>query len=223
MSEVTAIQAVAEVMKEVSSVGKEGFNDFDKYNFRGIDGVMNAVGPALRKHGVVTIPLIEEIHHGTTTTGKGAVMTQIRLKMRLQWYGPAGDHVDTVVWGEAFDRGDKATAKAHSVAYRTAVLQTLCLPTQEPDPDESSYEQGRREMNGPDRDKYVSDFAAKLLATEKAGDVESLRGVLDWAMKRSDGELVRMTQQTMQRLQDAQHASQDVVDGEVMPDGSNTA
>lgn len=222
MSEITAVQAVAEVMKEVSSVGKEGFNSFDKYNFRGIDGVMNAVGPALRKHGVVTIPLVEEIIHGTTTTGKGAVMTQIRLKMRLQWYGPAGDHVDTVVWGEAFDRGDKATAKAHSVAYRTAVLQTLCLPTQEPDPDESSYEQGQRDMNGAEREKYVQDFAEKLLATEKAGDLNSLQGVLKWATDRSDGELVRMTQQTIQRLQQAQQAPP-VVDGEVMPDGPDTA
>lgn len=220
MSEMTAIQAVAEVMKEVSSVGKEGFNSFDKYNFRGIDGVMNAVGPALRKHGVVTIPVIDEIVHGTTTTGKGAVMTQIRLKMRLQWYGPAGDHVDTVVWGEAFDRGDKATAKAHSVAYRTAVLQTLCLPTQEPDPDESSYEQGRQEAPGQGREEFVKQFADKLLASEKAGDMTTLRNVLDWAVKRSDGELVNMAKKTIERVEN--QLSQ-VVDGEVIPDGSNPA
>lgn len=219
MTEMTAIQAVAEVMKEVSSVGKEGFNSFDKYNFRGIDGVMNAVGPALRKHGVVTIPVIDEIVHGTTTTGKGAVMTQIRLKMRLQWYGPAGDHVETVVWGEAFDRGDKATAKAHSVAYRTAVLQTLCLPTQEPDPDESSYEQGRQEVSGQGREEFVKQFADKLLASEKAGDMATLRNVLDWAVKRSDGELVNMAKKTIERVENQSQ----VVDGEVIPDGSNTA
>lgn len=219
MTEMTAIQAVAEVMKEVSSVGKEGFNSFDKYNFRGIDGVMNSVGPALRKHGVVTIPIIEEIIHGTTTTGKGAVMTQIRLKMRLQWFGPAGDHVDTVVWGEAFDRGDKATAKAHSVAYRTAVLQTLCLPTQEPDPDESSYEQGRQEAPGQGREEFVKQFADKLLASEKAGDMTTLRNVLDWAVKRSDGELVNMAKKTIERVENQSQ----VVDGEVIPDGSNTA
>jgi hypothetical protein len=43
--------------------------------------------------------------------------------------------------GEAFDMGDKATAKAMSVAYRTCLLQALTIPTDDPDPDESSYEQ----------------------------------------------------------------------------------
>jgi hypothetical protein len=38
------------------------------------------------------------------------------------------------------DSGDKATAKAMSVAYRTALLQVLCLPTDEPDPDSHTYE-----------------------------------------------------------------------------------
>src|SRR5690606_2912843 len=43
-------------------------------------------------------------------------------------------------YGEALDSGDKATAKAHSVAYRTFLLQALTIPTHEPDPDESSPE-----------------------------------------------------------------------------------
>jgi len=40
---------------------------------------------------------------------------------------------------ESMDSGDKATAKAMSVAFRTALLQTLCLPTDESDPDADSY------------------------------------------------------------------------------------
>ena len=46
---------------------------------------------------------------------------------------PDGDlYVSSV--GEAFDAGDKATPKAMSVAYRTMLLQTLCLPTGEVEP-----------------------------------------------------------------------------------------
>jgi hypothetical protein len=37
-----------------------------------------------------------------------------------------GDHIDTETPGEAFDAGDKATAKAMSVAFRTCLLQALC-------------------------------------------------------------------------------------------------
>ena len=44
-----------------------------------------------------------------------------------------------VVIGEAGDSGDKATPKAMSVALRTALLQTLMLPTDEPDPDSFTY------------------------------------------------------------------------------------
>jgi len=58
----------------------------------------------------------------------------------VTWYGPEGDQLSSVAAGEAFDSGDKATAKAHSVAFRTALLQTLCLPTDEPDPDSKTYE-----------------------------------------------------------------------------------
>lgn len=140
--QITAVQALVRVMQDLKAVGKEGRNTFDNYNFRGIDGVMNAVGPVFRKHAVVALPDVVEYQRRDVTSSKGAAMTSVALKMVVRFYGPAGDHIDCTVWGEAFDRGDKATAKAHSVAFRTALLQTLCLPTQESDPDEYSYEQG---------------------------------------------------------------------------------
>ncbi|STD70275.1 ERF family protein [Corynebacterium renale] len=40
--------ALARVMADVKAVGKSGYNSHQNYNFRGIDGVMNGVGPALR-------------------------------------------------------------------------------------------------------------------------------------------------------------------------------
>ena len=210
----TVFEAVAAVMDEVKAVGKDGQNTFDKYNFRGIDGVMNAVGPALRAHKVIAVPMVDHAEYGTSTTGKGAVMTTVRIKMTVRWYGPAGDHFDTVVWGEAFDRGDKATAKAHSVAFRTAMLETLCLPTQEPDPDEHSYEQGSRPSTPQrTREQYVQDFSDKLLGLESAGEEQGVRNLLGFVTKQSDGELVVMAQKVLSRMTA-------VADAEVVPDGS---
>ena len=140
MSDQSIIKALADVMRDIKYVGKDGKNDFDNYNFRGIDGVMNAVGPVFRKHGVVAIPEVVDYKRATVESSNGRAMTSVALQMRVHFYGPAGDSIDATVWGEAFDRGDKATAKAHSVAFRTALLQTLCLPTQDPDPDEFSYQ-----------------------------------------------------------------------------------
>lgn len=167
------VQALSAVMNEVKAVTKDGKNTFDKYNFRGIDGTMNAVGPALRNHGVIAVPMVTELEHGTVTTGKGAVMTTVNLKMTVRWYGPAGDFIESITWGEAFDRGDKATAKAHSVAFRTAMLETLCLPTQEPDPDEFSYDRGNTE-------ELVSTLK---IAVSNVATLDELRGIWNDANK----------------------------------------
>lgn len=139
-------QAMNAVMNDVTAVGKEGKNDHDGYRFRGIDGVTNAVGPALRKHGVIVVPTVLEREYETVTVGaRDTKMASVRLLIKFTWYGPDGDSIESVAAGEAFDRGDKATAKAHSVAFRTAMIQTLCLPTDEPDPDEESYERSAQQ------------------------------------------------------------------------------
>ena len=51
--------ALAAVMNDVTHVGKEGKNSAQAYSFRGIDGVLNAVGPAFRRHGVIALPHVE--------------------------------------------------------------------------------------------------------------------------------------------------------------------
>ena len=42
--------------------------------------------------------------------------------------------------GQASDSGDKAVPKAMSVAYRTVLLQALCIPAGDPDPDSQVHE-----------------------------------------------------------------------------------
>ena len=140
------LTALHAVMAEIKAVGKEGWNNYSNYNFRGIDGVLNAVGPALRQHRVVLIPTVEHIDYDSVPAKGGAMMTAVRLQMRVALYAMDGSSIAATVWGEAFDSGDKATAKAHSVALRTALIQMLALPTQEPDPDETTYERRNAHM-----------------------------------------------------------------------------
>lgn len=141
MTEATIYQALADVMRAVKSVGKDGFNQHDRYKFRGIDGVVNAVGPALRDAGVFVIPDVRSYEYGSVVVGKNRTeMGHARVVVAYTFYGPAGDSVVASAPGEAFDSGDKATAKAMSVAFRTALLQSLALPTDDPDPDIHSYE-----------------------------------------------------------------------------------
>lgn len=137
----TVVQALASVMAEVQSVGKDGKNTQQGYNFRGIDGVVNAVGPALRKHGVVIIPTLLESNYRDIEVGKNrTLMREVTVTVRYTIHGPAGDTLEGTVVGESMDSGDKGTAKAFSVAYRTFLLQALTIPTHQPDPDEQTYE-----------------------------------------------------------------------------------
>lgn len=219
----TVFEAINAVMNDVRAVGKEGFNKHQQFQFRGIDGVMNAVGPALRNHGVVAVPMVEEAQYGTVQTNRGGTMSTVRVKMRVRWYGPAGDSFDSVTYGEAFDSGDKATAKAHSVAFRTAILQTLCLPTQESDPDEHTYERAsqqqiqeqQRQQEAQAKKAWLAEQAQKLMDAEKAGDVAAITRVRDWAAQKSIPELNAMAKQTLERME-AAGLVQDELGGEVV-------
>lgn len=137
-------EALNAVMKQVGAVRKLDRNtQGGGYNFRGIDAVTNAVYPAFCDHGVFCTPNVLEYNYGTVVVGnRRTEMGHARLTVEFTFYGPAGDSVKAVACGEAFDSGDKATAKAHSVALRTALLQTLMLPTDETDPDSHTYERG---------------------------------------------------------------------------------
>lgn len=136
----TIMQALASVMRDVQAVGKDGFNTNQKYKFRGIDAVVNAVGPAFREHGVIATPEVETSTFRDVKTSGGKPSRECTLTVRYRFYGPAGDFIEAVVPGESMDSGDKGAAKAMSVAYRIALLQVLCIPTDDVDPDESSYE-----------------------------------------------------------------------------------
>lgn len=142
-SKPTIYEALASVMSDVQAVKKADRNDAQRFMFRGIDAVVNAVGPALRKHGVTVSPRVDLYEYGTVTVGSGdkaRPMGHVRVLVTYTFHGPAGDSLPAQAPGEAFDAGDKATPKAMSVAFRTALLQALALPTDEPDPDATTYE-----------------------------------------------------------------------------------
>jgi len=138
-----AQQVIVAVMQEVSSVAKKDKNQSQGFSFRGIDAVMNAVGPAFRKAGGFVSPGVLSIDNTAVPSASGKAPHVVRLTVKYSVYGSEGEPISGVVAAEAFDSGDKATAKAMSVAYRTFLLQLLCLPTDEPDPDHDSYEIGK--------------------------------------------------------------------------------
>lgn len=134
-------QAWSAVMQTVESVAKRDRNTDQNFPFRGIDSVLNAVGPALRAHRVFVVPTtVEVVSEERYVTKKGTSMHAVILRVTWTVRGPNQTSFQGVTLGQAADSGDKVIAKAQSVAYRVFLINSLALPTGEPDPDSYSHE-----------------------------------------------------------------------------------
>ena len=125
-------KAISEVQKELSEkgIGKAQYNEFDKYRFRGIDDVYNALGPVLARHGLVIYPEVKSRETIERTSQKGGMMLHVILDVTYHFIGDDGSEILVPVIGEAMDRGDKAINKAFSAAYKLACFQVFCIPVE---------------------------------------------------------------------------------------------
>lgn len=141
--------ALSNAMSDIQSVGKDSHFSapgMGTFNFRGIDATVNAVGPALRKHGIVPLPIAQDIIYRDTKTTGGKDTREVTVKATYRLYGPMGDYVEVTSPGESLDTGDKGTAKAMSVAFRILLLQMFAVPTGDADPDSQVYQRGEHEQ-----------------------------------------------------------------------------
>ena len=88
MSDAPAIYgALADVMESVKGLAKRDRNAQGGFNFRGIDAVVNAVGPGLRKARVVVVPDVREYQYGEILVGKNRTpMGHARVVVAYTFY-----------------------------------------------------------------------------------------------------------------------------------------
>ena len=134
---------MVDVMRDVGAIGKDQKNTFHGYQFRGIDDVMNGLHGPMVRHGVFVLPEVLETEAEWTQDQKGKPQRVVSLRVAFHFYGEAGDCVTAVAQGEAFTNDDKAANQAMSAAFKYAMLQSFCIPTQDMgDADRSSPEVG---------------------------------------------------------------------------------
>lgn len=134
-------ESMAAVMEDCGAVAKNDKNPQQGYKYRGIDAVMNALNPALRKNHVFVVPEVLEQTREERQTTKGATLIYSITKVRYTFYAEDGSNVSAVVIGEGMDSGDKSMNKAMSAAFKYACFQTLCIPTEEMrDSEEETHE-----------------------------------------------------------------------------------
>lgn len=137
-----------QVAKNIGAVGKGQKNTQQGYSFRGIDDLMNSVGPALIEAGVfVTVESMnrsETIKDVTRSNGKSGVDKHVSLRVKYTFHAEDGSNVSSTVDSEGLDSGDKATNKALSAAFKYALIQTFVVATVDmEDADRTSPEHGK--------------------------------------------------------------------------------
>lgn len=163
-------EALANVMKDCTAVGKDSKNPQQGYKYRGIDAVMNAVNPALTKNRVFVAPeVLEATREERTSTGKGTLLIYSIAKVRYTFYAEDGTSVTAVVIGEGMDSGDKSMNKAMSAAFKYALFQVLCIPTEEMiDSETDSPEPQAKKQNAPTRKPPA--IESESYAVEESGE-----------------------------------------------------
>ncbi|MGX7895497.1 ERF family protein [Tsuneonella sp. HG222] len=157
---------IAAVQGELAhtGIGKDSENSFDRYKFRGIDAVYNALAPLLAKHGLCVLPRIIDRESIERVSKKGDPMFYVTVTAEFDFVSADDGSVHTVrTYGEAMDRSDKATNKAMSAAYKYAAFMAFAIPTEgDNDADASTPEvevgvvrdTARESAIGPDSPKH---------------------------------------------------------------------
>lgn len=118
-------------LRGTSAIAKDKKNAQQGYRFRGIDDVYNALHPIFEENGVLPVPEVLESRREERQTKGGGNLIYTVLKLKVTFYAEDGSNVSAIVQGEGMDSADKSTNKAMSAAYKYALFQLLCIPTEE--------------------------------------------------------------------------------------------
>jgi len=135
------VAAMADIAK--TGIAKTSRADLGgaKVNFRGIEAAMNEMSVVLIRHGISVTPAYSDLTITERDKGGGKATRFVTVKGRFTFAAADGSSVACECYGEAMDSGDKATTKAQSVAFRTALFQQFVVPTMAMDPEADGEEE----------------------------------------------------------------------------------
>lgn len=173
----TTYEAVRAVKREVGVIAKSRSTDSSsedfRYQFRGVEELLEVLGPLCEKHGVITTPVLAgEVDSTQYDTRRGGHMHRVMATYEV-WAYATPDLEDRMLlgrWrGEAADSGDKASTKAGSVAYREIMFKAFSIPTRgsQDDPEGDGDQEEKRAASAADRAEQQK--AAQLAGAQARG------------------------------------------------------
>jgi hypothetical protein len=163
-------------MHEVGAVGKDDVNQQQKFNYRSIDSLVNALSPVMAKHGVFIVPLCANPVQEERVTKSGSAQVLATIEYHFRVYGPAGDWIEGCTIGQGIDMSDKAMNKAMTAGYKYAVAQVFAIAYAGVDEgDAQTIERGHKDT-GPQVTLEDVHNRIKVSADLLGMDVESITG-----------------------------------------------
>ena len=152
------------IMWKIGDIGKDRTNKIQNYQFRGIDDMYNALNQHLTEEKVFFTSEILSTEREERESKNGGTLIYSVITMKFTAYAEDWSNVSSTTVGEAMDSGDKSMNKAMSTAYKYALMQIFCIPTEDdkdtenssPEPKPKAKTQTVDTPTGATRIKYFS-------------------------------------------------------------------
>lgn len=127
------------VMNACRYMPKDGYNDYQKYKYATAAGMFAKINDALTAEGLYTTLATELQDMRELTTAKGNVEKFVVVKVQIRVCdAETGESVVFEGLGSGQDLGDKAIAKAQTMALKYAYIGGLCIAMAD-DPEAGNY------------------------------------------------------------------------------------
>lgn len=113
----------------IEGVGKSRENADQRYKFRGIDDILNALAAPMAKAQLIVFPLIKNRTESLRERDNGKFTTRVSLDVVFNFVSAKdGSSIPCRIQSEAHDYSDKATNKAISFAMKYAFISVFNIP-----------------------------------------------------------------------------------------------
>ncbi|NTW04555.1 MAG: hypothetical protein HGA27_00370 [Peptococcaceae bacterium] len=136
-------EKLVQVMDECAYVQKDSENKEQKYKYVSAAAVLDKVNTALVKAKLASIPEFTVISEKEKATSRGGIWQLVTVQCKLQIIdADSGESVTVISLGTGTDPGDKAAAKAQTMALKYAWLTALNIETgDDPEADDKTDKQ----------------------------------------------------------------------------------
>lgn len=123
-----AIHAISAELAQ-HGIAKDRVNQTDEYKYRSIDDLLDRLAPLLARHRLCVLPraLERSVIERRDDAHHLLFHACLHVAFTLTSVEDGSSHI-VEAYGEALDASDKATAKAMTAAYKSAMIQTFCIP-----------------------------------------------------------------------------------------------